>query len=385
LAAGRNVTTDTALAGNHLASIQALYMAEAGLERAKNEAAQRYLDGHWTDFNTLLAGGLNLGASSISFHDGHFVVQAMNDIGEANSMVDTNRTITVQSTGTYGTSTVTVRSTIRMNQLMNIPGAVNLVGGDITEFKSTNSLTIDGRDYNIADEDRHPHGTCAQQYAISVGDVPSVTGSIAKIIGTLDSKQYDDVIGKDGTATAPSIGEGTTVNKKNLREFVDGIRFAADNTLSDPGDMSGNTAGDENCLTTKTGENVCLGSLSHPKITYVKATTDTALEITGNINGVGLLVVDGENLTFKGNVNWVGVVVVLGSNVSFTDDGGGKEANIRGGLLVGEYGGAMEGVDLKVNGNVKLTYSCEALNLVNTTMRNNRKFSVISWQRMYQQ
>jgi hypothetical protein len=384
LSAGRSITTDTAVAGNHLTSIQALYMAEAGLERAKNEAARRYLGGSWNDFNTILTGGLALGTGTVGFHGGTFAVQVLNDIGDANPLVDTNRSITFQSVGVYGTSKATVRSTIRMNQLMNLPGAVNLVGGDITEFKSTNSLTIDGRDYNLTDADRAPHGSCAQQYAISVGDVPSVSQSITNITNTLDSKQYDDVIGKDGSETKPSIGEGTTVNKINLRDFVDGIRYAADNTLTDPTDLNGSTSGSDNCLTTSSSGIVCLGSVSHPKVTYIKATTDTALEITGNISGVGLLIVDGENLTFKGNVNWKGVVVVLGSNVSFTDDGGGKEADIRGGLLVGEYGATKDGVDLKVNGNVKITYSCEAINLVNTALQANHKYSVLSWQRVYQ-
>ncbi len=392
LAAGRNVATDTTVGGNYLGSVQALYMAEAGLERGKNECAQRYIAGSWTSFNTILLGAdatagtsddgiLNFG-DNVSFYSGSYAVKVLNDnrdSGGAGS--DTNKAVTIESSGTYGSSKAVVRTTIKMNELMDLPGAVNLVGGYGTNFTGSNSFTIDGRDYEITDAEGSPTGTASATYGISVCDVGDASTAISAVTSTLSSQQYDNVKGQ-GT-TYPSIGEGTTVTKTILREFVDAIQFSADNTLTDPEDLKGNTTGTDNCLTTRAGTTVCLGSLGNPKVTYIKAATDTGIEVSGTINGVGLLVVDGENLTFKGNINWIGVVIVLGSNIQFTDDGGGASQNIKGGLLVGEYAATASGLDFKINGNVKAMYSRAAINLINNDFKNNHKYSILSWQRVY--
>ena len=113
LAASRNVATDTGVASNHLTSIQSLYMAEAGLERAKNECAERYLTGNWSSFNGILKGTdgtagttddgvLNIGATT-AYQGGSFAVRVTNDLGDAGGGAnDTNNAITIASTGTYG-------------------------------------------------------------------------------------------------------------------------------------------------------------------------------------------------------------------------------------------------------------------------------------------
>jgi hypothetical protein len=380
LAAGRSVKTDTAVAGNYLGTIRALYMAEAGLERAKNECALRYVEGSWTNFNTILGAGgaLSFGTGNIGFHGGYYSARVLNDYGDSGGTGDdTNHTITIEATGNFGSSTAKVRSTIRMNELMNLPGAVNLVGGYSTSFTGSNSFTIDGRDYKIADG-ATPTGTAATHLGISVDDVSDPGAAVSAIVSTLSSKQYDNVTGSGGSA---SVGQGTTVTKNNLREFADSIKAGADNSLTDPPDLTGNSGAD-NCVMIGT-RNTCLGTLASPKVTYISTSGDTAWEVKGNITGVGLLVIDGENLTFKGNVSWTGVVVVLGKNIGFTDLGGGNSQNIRGGLLVGEYSTTDGTTDLSINGNVKITYSQEAINLVNDALRNSHKYSVVSWQRVY--
>ena len=74
---------------------------------------------------------------------------------------------------------------------------------------------------------------------------------------------------------------------------------------------------------------------------------------------------------------------LLGKNVGFDDLGGGNTQNIRGGLIVGEYSDTVAGFNLDVRGNPKLFYSQEALNLVSNDIINNKKYSVLSWQRVY--
>ena len=299
------------------------------------------------------------------------------DTGGASS--DTNNSITIISTGTYGSATTTLRTTIKMNSIPPLPGAVNLVGGYATSFTG-NSFNVDGRDYKIADADNSPTGTHTSLQGISLNDVPDLAAGVSAIDSTLSSQQTGNVQGACGT---PSVGSSSLMSKTILREFVDSMKMSADTLLTNPPDVAGNS-GSDNCVMIGT-KNTCLGTLTAPKLTYISVTDGNAFTISGNIAGVGILILDGNSLTFKGDVNWTGIVIVLGQNIGFDDLGGGHTQNVRGGLLVGEYADTNTTLDLLLKGNPKLTYSQEAINLVTNYLVNKKKYSVISWQRVYGQ
>lgn len=389
ISAGRNVITDTAIASNHLSSIQALYAAEAGLERGKNECAQRYITGGWSNFNTVLLGsdasagtsddGILSFGNNVSFHGGTYSVRVMNENGDSGgASSDTNSTVTIVSTGTFNGATTALRTTIKMNKIPNLPGSVNLIGGYKTFFDG-NSFNIDGRDYRIADPEGSPTGASSPLYGISVSDVANLNLGQTTIAGSLNAQQQGNVAGQGAN---PSIGTSTDLSKNMLREFVDSIKMVADKKLTNPPDIAGRTDGPENCVVIGT-ENVCLGSVANPRITYVQKTDGNPFAVTGTINGTGILIVEGDDLTFKGNIQWNGIVIVLGKNVGFEDLGGGYQQNIRGGLLVGEYSDSANSFDLTIKGNAKLFYSQEALDAVSNYIINNKKYSVLSWQRVY--
>jgi hypothetical protein len=388
ISAGRNVVTDTAIASNHLASVQSFYVAEAGIERAKNECAQRYLDGGWSNFNQILRGangtagdsddGILTFGGNAGFHGGTYAVKVVNDYGDTGgSSTDTNNTITIISTGTYGIATTQLRATIKMNSIPPLPGAVNLVGGYATSFTG-NSFNVDGRDYKIGDAENNPTGTHAALEGISLNDVPNLTTGVDAIKSSLDSNQTNNVQGAGGT---PSVGSSTLMSKTILREFADSMKMSADTLLTNPPDLAGNS-GSDNCVMIGT-QNTCLGTLTAPKLTYISVTDGNAFEVRGNISGVGILILDGNSLVFKGDVNWTGIVIVLGQNVGFDDMGGGHTQNIRGGLLVGEYADTNTSLDLLLKGNPKLLYSQEAIDKVTNYLVNKKKYSVLSWQRVY--
>ena len=391
LAASRNVTTDTTVASNHLTSVQSLYMAEAGLERAKNESAERYITGNWSNFNGILKGAdgaagtsddgiLNLGTTT-AYQGGSFAVRVTNDLGDVGGgSSDTNSAISITSTGTYGNSTTVLQTTIRMNSLPPLPGAINLVHGDKTSFDG-NSFDIDGRDYKLTDPEGSPTGAASPKYGISVNDTLDLAASKSAILATVTGTQADNIHGTGGTATDPSVGTSTDLNRQILREFVDSIKMVSDTKLVNPPGFANNC--DANNCVNVGGKNVCLGTPTDPKITYISKTDGSSFDFTGNLSGVGILVVDGDDLKFKGNVDWTGVVIVLGKNVGFEDRGGGKAQNVRGGILVGEYADSPTGFNLIVKGNPKLFYSQEALDKVSNYIKANKKYSVLSWRRVY--
>jgi hypothetical protein len=265
-----------------------------------------------------------------------------------------------------------------MNKIPPLPGSVNLIGGYKTFFDG-NSFNIDGRDYKLSDPEGSPTGTSTALYGISVSDVPDLNLGQTTIAGSLNAQQQGNVQGQSST---PSVGTSTDLSKIMLREFVDSIKMIADKKLTNPPDISGNTTGANNCVTIG-AENICLGSVADPKITYVAKTDGSPFSITGTINGTGILIVEGDDLTFKGNIQWNGIVIVLGKNVGFEDLGGGYQQNIRGGLLVGEYSDSANSFDLTIKGNAKLFYSKEAIDAVSNYILNHKKYSVLSWQRVY--
>jgi hypothetical protein len=388
ISASRNVVTDTAIASNHLASVQSFYVAEAGIERAKNECARRYITGGWTNFNEILRGADGTGGTSddgiltfgsnVSFHGGAYAARVVNDYGDTGGLsTDTNDTVTIISTGTYGIATTQLRTTIKMNSIPALPGAVNLVGGYATSFTG-NSFNVDGRDYKIGDAENSPTGTHAAVEGISLNDVPNLAAGVSAIDATLASTQQNNVKGSGGT---PSVGSSTLLSKTIMREFADSMKMSADTLLTNPPDITGSTDAN-NCVMVGT-QNTCLGTLAAPKLTYISVTDGNAFETRGNITGVGILIIDGNSLVFKGDVNWTGIVMVLGQNIGFDDMGGGHTQNIRGGLLVGEYADTNSSLDLLLKGNPKLLYSQEAIDKVTQYLVNKKKYSVISWQRVY--
>ena len=229
-----------------------------------------------------------------------------------------------------------------------------------------------------ADADNNPTGTHAALQGISLNDVPDLAAGVNAIKSSLSSQQGNNVQGAGGT---PSVDSSTLMSKTILREFADSMKMSADTLLTNPPDLTGNTDAN-NCVMIGT-QNTCMGTLAAPKLTYISVTDGNAFEIKGNIQGVGILILDGNSLVFKGDVGWTGIVMVLGQNIGFDDLGGGHVQNVRGGLLVGEYADTNTSLDLDLRGNPKLTYSQEAIDPVTNYLVNKKKYSVISWQRVY--
>jgi hypothetical protein len=373
IAANQNVNSDISGVVKHHSYAQSLYIAEAGLARAKAECISRYTLGNWGSFTKLLKGTDNTGGtsddgilsfgSSVAFHGGTYAVKVMNDSKDTGGAYsDTNNTLVIESLGTYRDSTTKLRVVIRMNSAPAIEGSVALLGEADTSF-SGNSFLADGRDYRLSDG-ATPTGT-SPKYALTSYDGSSRTG----IIDSLSSAQKSNVrgLGYDpGTSPAtPSVGISTSFTPDDLKSYIDTVKNIADNKLTNPANLN----------------DVSLGTTGSPKITYILKTDSTAIQVNGNTSGAGLLVIEGGNLeiTLTGNMSWTGMIVVLGRSVGFKQTGSGS---LKGGLIVCEDNNPDTGKELELGGNFEIKYSSEAVSLVNSLVTGKQKYSVVSWQKV---
>jgi hypothetical protein len=372
VAANENVNMDIANSVKGLSSTQSLYIAEAGLERAKGELVSRYTNGNWNNFNMILKGddgtagtsddGILSFGNNVAFHGGAYSVKVINDAKDPGGTNDTNDTVMIESTGIFKGTTVKLRMTIRMNKVPYMQGSVTLLGEADTLFNG-NSFTIDGRDYKLSDGST-PTGT-SNQYAITAPDGSSMVG----VIDTLSSGQKDNIkgLGYDASASpvTPSVGVSTLMTTEDVKCFIDSVKNIADNNLINPSSLSG----------------VDLGTVSTPKITYISSTDSTSIKINGNTSGAGILVVEGGNLeiTLTGNMSWTGIIIVSGSSVGFKETGSGQ---VTGGIIVFENNNPDVNKELEVGGDFSIKYSSEAVAMANNAVLNKKKYSVVSWQKV---
>lgn len=368
IAANQNVNSDISGVMKHHSYAQSLYIAEAGLARAKAECVSRYYTPGTVDvFTKLLKGADNTGGTpddgilslggSVAFHGGTYAVKVMNDSKDTGGAYsDTNNTLVIESLGTYRGSTTKLRMVIRMNKAPAIEGSVTLLGEADTSFNGT-SFLADGRDYRLSDGTT-PTGTSSPKYAIASYDGSSRTG----VIDSLSSAQKNNVLGLGST---PSVGISTSFTPDDLKSYIDVAKNIADNKLTNPASLNG----------------IDLGTTGSPKITYISATNNTAIKISGNTSGAGLLVIEGGNLeiTLTGNMSWTGMIVVLGRSVGFKQTGSGS---LKGGLIVYEDNNPDTAKELELGGNFEVRYSSEAVSLVNNMVTGKQKYTVVSWQKV---
>jgi hypothetical protein len=198
------------------------------------------------------------------------------------------------------------------------------------------SFDIDGRDhYATAPWDTVPGGTSLLGVATTFDPTTITT--------TLNNSQADNIVGAGGT---PSV-QASPVNL-DVPAMAAAFNLMADYTVA------GNQT---NPVLPSWG---ALGDLK-----IIHFTGD--LDISGNMTGAGVLVIDG-NFRMGGTINWEGVVICLG-DVDVV--GGGNAKNIVGALLVqGSVAGNSD-----VNGNVKVLYSSQMLQNLNMLS----KYEISSW------
>lgn len=335
--------TEGTISGNDRDAVQALYLAEAGVEHAK---AVLRGSGNWSA--ELQApqpvAGLALAVGAGNGYSFTITNDAADVAGIAtNPVTDTNGLVVVTSTGTYRNGQRIIQAVLGKYQPLTPGGAISSIGVTTNTFFNGNAFNIDGHDWNP------PQGGLPAtlsgspaKWGVSSAD----PGQVTNILNSLSSQQKDNIDGKnaDLAAHVPSVGvDATSVTQAQLQNFASAMGTMADNVLAPGTQLAGSDC-------------TILGTYSAPKITYVEGSG--GLTLTG-CGGSGILVVRNGTLTIAGDFMWTGLIVTVGSAVGFTLSGGGNKS-VYGSMIVDEVS-VLASMDVGVQGNPTVRYSSMAI------------------------
>ncbi len=323
------VQTDLKISRNLKNGTQAFYLAEAGVEWAKQHIKDTATN---PPYPTGTTRSLSPGTFTVIFKDPTKVTRLKS-------------TITVQSTGQLGESSSIGQALL--TKTYEIADAALGIRGDglDTRFKGK-SFLVDGRDYDP--ETQQLVGGAKARFGISVSSLEAKK----KVIDELSSQQADHVVGKG--AAAPSVEKTDFLSSAETARIADGLCNAPGVIVQDI-DSSGTftISGDTTYGTRESPGLYCFNGL---------ADSGDRVDVGGNFNGAGIFIVRNADLVASGSLLWEGLIIVSGTNVGFRVKGKGDK-EIFGSLMINERG-TDDGIrteEIKLEGAVKLRYSRSAL------------------------
>jgi len=322
--------SDFKLLANMRASMEAFYVAEAGIEWSKDEIRKNF------------SHPPILPSRAQSFSSGNFSVSFLSPTAVTSLVAR----IVVRSTGAVGSSSQVVQAQVTKTYDL-ADGAVSLRGSANRVNFAGNPLLISGVDYDPA-TGQAVAGSKARP-AISVPD-EILQGLVEQ--GLSENQQSGNVGSSGGTS---AIAESDFIPASAVVRFADGLCSSAQAvTALVPSDgmllLAGQTWG------TRTSPQLrCIEGLAGP---------GDSVNLGGGVTGAGILVVRNADLIVSGSLQWEGLIVVTGSNVSFKVTGG-ESKEIYGSLMVNETGTPGTGTAiLDIQGSVRVLFSRPALNRV---------------------
>jgi len=330
------------ISGNYKNSETAFYVAEAGIENAREVLrAMNAASGNKKLFSDELASvtgsngvldGYASGTddvaliSSASLGNGTYTVYLTNDdVDGSSNQTDSNQTVTLTSvaTGPIGSRAI-IESSVKIFDFFPPPGAITLLGpGASFTGNMSNAKNLHGDDQC---------GTVPPKPVIAIthlADVPGIQASInSSKPATYHSKDSD---GNDVTALTDPDAISTTISGSTLASIYSNYGT----NLLDAHDLN-DLVKDVKSL----ADTVAPGGTNATSV-YVGTPGDTRVVVVEgdfnlNTNGAGILLVTGE-LTFQGNIDYDGLILVFGEG-SMRRQGGGTNL-IRGGVIVADTRG----------------------------------------------
>lgn len=320
-------TFDVLISGNERASVQAFYIAEAGINefigRFRAGATNEILDNDPSnpDWKVLLARYPGKGATKIGYLSGilnsYSSLQSQLDFGvEIKHKIDAANQVV-----RYGGVPIYIIKSYGFtedggNKVLEVELKKSSDYDPPAALYSKMTVHIDGSSTYINGNDgcgptHHKPGVITP-----TDTIPSITES-----------GNPSINGSPPTVTLASHPPPTTLQIKEMLDYVKGhadfrYQYSGDQTLTGYSNVWGSpTNNDTGVPITYTGP---------MNIIYFNMNGDKTLTLAGGSRGAGLLLIEG-NLEINGEFTWYGVILVTGT-VRYT---GGGEKNITGGILSG--------------------------------------------------
>jgi len=334
-------TYDIRISANERASVQAFYVAEAGINEfigrfrngATNEIADR--DPSNPNWRILLAKYPGRGATRIGYVSGDsnsipslqnqldFGVEIKHEIDVANQVVKSGG-VPVYILTSYG-STADGGNKVLEVELVKGPeyDPPAALYSEIPVHIHGSSTYIDGNDGCGATNKPGITTTTATTPPIAETGNPSVNGSPPKV-------------------TQASTPPPTKLPLKEMVNYLKGdanfkYNYSSDQTLTGYPDSWGTPINDDTTVPiTYTGP---------MNIVYFNMSEDKTIKFAGESRGAGILLVEG-NLEIDGGFTWYGIILATGA-VAYTGSG---QKNVTGGVMAGES--ATAGIEIGENAGI---------------------------------
>ena len=329
---------DLKISGNYKNSETAFYVAEAGIENAREALrAANEVSGNIFSYSDELAvaAGVNLildgyasgtddePISAGSLGNGSYTVYLSNDAGDGPlNQTDSNKTVVLTSvaTGPLGSQAI-IESTVKTFDLFPPPGSITLLGsGASFTGNMSNAKDLHGDDQC---------GSGAPKPVIAASDSADVPGIKASIDSSKPATYYSkDSDGNSVTAATDPDAITQTISSSTLASIYSnyGINLIDAHSLN-------NFVTDLKQL----ADTVAPGGTDANSV-YVGAPGDSRIVVVDgdfnlNDSGAGILLVTGE-LTFQGTIQYDGLILVFGKG-SMRRQGGGNNT-IKGGIIIAD-------------------------------------------------
>jgi hypothetical protein len=336
--------SDIQSTNNYRFSTQALYAAESGLLHAvktiNGPGVVNYQNEVVDLWPTVFGSGPRTFGSATGFI--YTVVPVATPWDTADPA---NRgTLRAIAFGPFQTRTAVVSRVTRSNLPNTSPGAIYLANDNPTdaEFQG-DSFTVDGNDRNFTGGD----GPGEPVPGISTRNASNTNETIA----SLDEDQVDNVTGL-GFNPGPPITPSVQMSPVGPDEVQ--LNRIIDELLTRP-----RVDCPENIINNHTA--CTYGTPEAPQITYMSNAGGIVVRGNGNIDGAGILIIEG-NLTVQGTLDFKGLVLVRGPTEISYDE----ETNVTGNATV--YGSLWTtDLSLNVGGSAIVQYSTQALQLADAS------------------
>ena len=330
MGAALSVQNDLRMSANLRSAAAASYLAEAGIESAKQQIAAA----------TTMPPALS--AANQSLGSGSYSVSFLS----ATQSTPLSATVVIQSVGSANNATQAVDA--RIAKIYDLgDGAIVLRGNARNINFSGASFSISGLDHDLTS------GAPLSGAPVRAGITAGAAGVLNQLESALDTLQRNNIAGDDGDGAA--LAASRRISGSDIDRIANEL-CAAPNAIVSAVRESGSLSVTREAW----------GSRRAPELRCVTGLPGSgdSVVFSADTGGAGILVIRDAELILAGNFRWEGWLIVLGSDVGLRVTGSDNK-EIVGSLIIAESGNATGSgpATLNVQGSLRVNFSRQAFNL----------------------